>query len=276
MRWGRRLAALTLALGLMACGDDGPKEVEPTGDAFADYEDGRVSVIGTDPDGVSGAASAALQSGDCVVIGDSCQTAAELGCQGDDPIDVVVDNGQVVDVLCYGDVDQPTVVVDSSQTGGIDVPQNDNGAVLVFDAALDGQPIQGDLSIDANNVTLYGNGPENTIIEGDLVLTGNNTRVRGVTVTGNVTVTLNNASLVLTQVRGNLRLEQNNATIASCQVFGNIESESNNHILTDNGVGGALQLGGNGYQCGSNYAFIDANDDFIVTDDERGATLSCP
>ena len=46
----------------------------------------------------------------------------------------------------------------------IALPQNASGAVITFDEATDGTPIEDDVTLDAERVVLYGNGPDKTIL----------------------------------------------------------------------------------------------------------------
>jgi hypothetical protein len=105
--------------------------------------------------------------------------AAGAFCERDGgPYDIIVVDGEVVDVICYPPADDgQTTVVDGD--GDIAVPQNENNTTVTFDEATDGTPIEGDLVIDGNNVAVYGNGIDETVILGNVVLDGNNVRLRG-------------------------------------------------------------------------------------------------
>lgn len=200
---------------------------------------------------------------------DTCVAVAREGkyCKTDDgPVDAVVVDGKVVDVVCYEDTDGaqgPSVIVDGNHDGNIDVPQQDNGAVITFDPSTDGKPIKGDVVVDGNNVTLYGNGPDKSIIDGNLTITGNNARVRGVHVTGNVHIDLNTAALVFCVVDGNLKVDSNNSLIAECKVAGDFEVKGNNCILVNNTAGKEWKIDGSNTTCDGNTKFPD------------GSALSC-
>jgi hypothetical protein len=73
-------------------------------------------------------------------------------------------------------------------TGGSDgepresiVPVEDYGTV-----ELEATTYEGDLIVDATSAWIFGAGPERTIINGDLIISGNRNEIRGVRVTGRV------------------------------------------------------------------------------------------
>jgi hypothetical protein len=268
------------ALWGAGCADDSsgsrvtPTEFSEAG--YAPYSERQVAVVGTaDESGSVVRGSADLGQDDCLVVGEQCIPAKRLGCdRSSGPADVVVRHGQIAYVVCYGDTNAPTRLI-TSEGGAVQVPKNASNAVLVFDPATNGVPIEGDVVIDGNNVTLYGNGPDQTIIQGNLIITGNNARVRGITVLGNVVIDKNNTSLVLTRVEGNVILNLNNALVAGCEIFGNLQASFNNHVLIDNGIAGNLELTGNNYTCSGNFRIDDANSNKRVDENERGDSLSC-
>jgi hypothetical protein len=266
-------AALSL-VSLLACGDDPLYSTDP----FQDYEDGNVTVLNGD-DTVP-IATGQLDGETCLQLTEeTCVPVTRDGryCKTDQgPVDVVVVDGQVKEVVCYRDSDTTdTTVVVTNTEGGVDLPQTANGAVLTFGPATNGVPIEGDVTVDGNNVTVYGNGPENTIINGDLVISGNNARIRGVRVTGNVSITLNTAAILFSVIEGNLILDMNNSLAAENQVYGNIEVRKNNSTLVRNGVRGNLDIQGSGTICDGNYAITDPNNNKTLDEGETGAALSC-
>ncbi|MEQ8279712.1 MAG: hypothetical protein RMA76_04640 [Deltaproteobacteria bacterium] len=262
---------LTLALG---CGDDDVLFQQP----YQDYEDGDVTVIG----GADGEGSVATASGDndCVQVSDDTCTPVERRgkyCKSDEgPVDVVVVDGEVREVVCYEDTDGggPDDVT-IAEGGGTTIPQQGNGAVITFAAETDGQAVEGDVVIDGNDVTLYGNGPDKSIIDGDLLITGNNARVRGVRVTGNVTMDLNTAAFVFSVVDGNLLIRSNNCLVAEVDVFGNLVNDGNNSILVRNDVDDNFEGSGSGAVCDRNSYFDDDDGDGAVSDAERGEGFDC-
>jgi hypothetical protein len=263
----------------LACGS-----AEPVGDPNADYEEERVTVIGGDPESEDVAGSAQPGFGQCVDVGDGACVAPERAgqwCEREGgPYDLVVVDGEVVEVICYPPPeggDQPTVVVDEG-SGDVTIPQNENNTAIVFDESTDGEAIEGDIDVEGNNVSIYGNGPDDTIIDGDVVLSGNNVRLRGVTVTGNVTTDTNNVSIILCRVLGDIVLADdstNNSVISANEIHGSLTSTSNNHVIVSNVVQGEVSLTGNNHDCADNRFFADENDDQRADADEVGDAWSC-
>lgn len=274
MRATKLLLSASILVSAAACGDDAIYGIDP----YQDYEDENVTVINGD-DTVP-IATGQLDGETCLQLTeDNCVPVNREGkyCNTDSgPVDVVVVNGEVAEVVCYRDSGtNETTVVTTSTGGDVDVPQTANGSVLTFDPATNGVPIEGNVTVDGNNVTVYGNGPDNTIIEGNLIITGNNTRIRGVRVKGNVEISLNTAAILFSVIEGNLVMNYNNSLAAENQVYGNLEVKKNNTILVRNGVAGNLQNDGSGTSCDGNYVIDDANNDKHLDEGEAGAALSC-
>jgi hypothetical protein len=278
-----RCAALSL-LSLGACGDS-----RTPGSAFEDYEEDNVTVIGGDEAGAAGDERITLSGpkgdGECVEVSDNLcvpvDTKGEWCEREGGPVDIVVIDGEVVEVICYpppGNDGKPEEIIDAGQSGTIDVLQNANNTAVVFDPATNGVPIVADLAIDGNNVSVYGNGPDQTILQGDVTVDGNNVRLRGLTITGDLYLSLNNTSIVLCVVRGNVVMSSeatNGSVFVENDVFGNFTSDSNNNTLAGNDIQGTWTVTGNSNTCDANHSFTDANQDFVVDDPERGASLSC-
>ena len=256
------------------CGDDDVLYQQP----YQEYEDGDVTVIGAG-DGEARVATGA-QDGACIeVSGDICTPVERTGqyCKSDSgPVDVIVVDGQVRQVVCYEDSsgDGPEEVL-KTDSGNVEVPQQENGSVVTFDESTDGQPIEGNITIDGNDVTLYGNGPDKSIIKGNLTITGNNARIRGIRVTGNVVMELNTAALLLSVVEGNLVIRSNNNLVAENDIFGNLVNDGNNTILVGNDVGQNFEGEGSGAVCQDNFSFDDSNEDQSVSPEERGDLIEC-
>jgi hypothetical protein len=199
------LATITLAtIANFATACD-QRRLAATGDVQADHSEDRASVIGTDSNGTSIRGSTdPLTGNDCIIIGDDCLAPEAAGdfCERDGgPYDIIVVDGEVVDVICYPPADDgQTTVVDGD--GDIAVPQNENNTTVTFDDATDGTPIEGDLVIDGNNVAVYGNGIDETVILGNVILDGNNVRLRGLTIDGNLTVPKNNLAMLFVKGTG--------------------------------------------------------------------------
>lgn len=272
------LFTLVGSLTLCACGQE---DTLALSDPHRPFQEGATTVIGGD--GSMPIATGQLTEDGCLqVTAETCIAVERAGrycTTNEGPADVVVAGGVVREVVCYEDTDSsegPAIVVDGDGDGDLDVPQQDNGAVITFGEASNGKPIPGNVVVDGNNVTIYGNGPDNSIIDGNLVITGNNARVRGVRVRGNVEIALNTAALVLSVVEGNLQVSSNNVLIAENDVFGNVQVSGNNAILVANDAGQDWQITGASATCESNRAFDDGDANRMITDEERGELLTCP
>jgi hypothetical protein len=147
--------------------------------------------------------------------------------------------------------------------------------VCVLDDVDDGADITGDVTLDGNNVTLWGHGPDVSVIGGDLNISKNNARVRGVRVRGDVTIDHNNPSLVDCVIEGNLIIHGNNVAVALCDVWGTTQIDGNNAVLVENRLASAPEVTGNNTVCTSDFAFEDSDDDKIIADAELGQELAC-
>src|SRR5689334_12007047 len=142
------------------------------------------------------------------------------------PVDLIYADGELVQTVCYppaDDPDHPTEVIDGTKQGDLEVAQNANKTVVVIDPATNGMPITGDVTVDGNGVSIYGNGPENTILDGNVTLDGNNIRLRGVTITGDLIIRKNRVAVVLCRILGNVRLDTmstNGSVFAENDIFG--------------------------------------------------------
>ncbi len=210
---------------------------------------------------------------ECIEIGEAKgRFCADEGAQAD----VVVVDGEVVDVICYPNPEggTPLEEVQADENGTVMIPQNESGAVIVFGEETNGEPLEGDVTVDAERTTLYGNGPDQTILEGDLRVASNNSRVRGIEVTGNVHYegNSNGSALAFCRVRGSLTIASNKAVVANCDIFGDVTVEGNGATLINVGVGGDWSVK-NHEVCEGCYTFEDENEDFLVTEEERGELI---
>jgi len=252
--------------------DDGGQE------AYGGADDKAVVVSGSDTyvvTGDPGNECVELDNGDCVDLTEAKgRYCDEPGAQAD----VVVIDGEVVEVICYPDDDGGTPIEEVTRdgAGNGEIPQNQSGTVITFDESTDGEPFEGSLNLEAERTTLYGNGVGDTIIDGDLTVSSNNSRVRGVTVTGNLKIdkVSNNAALAFCEIQKDLKVEGNGVTVVNCQVFGNVDVTGNGCTLLNVGVGGQWNVNDK-TTCDGCYSFDDANDDFVVGDDELGDDLTC-
>lgn len=230
-----------------------------------------VTVIG--PDGAE--KNYDVPEGDACVTGTGpdCITTNER-CGPGVPADVVVNaDGKVVDVVCYPTEGTLTPEQIASLDGN--VVQNQNGAVLVLDDVSDGVDLSGDLNIDANQVVVYGNGPDVSVMSGNLTVDGNNAIVRGVRVVGDLDVLKNDSVLVYCVIEGDVRISGNNTHLSGCDIFGNVSIDGNNSVLNGNRIMGTVDVAGSNTTCADNLGFSDQNADGVVQSTELGAPLGC-
>lgn len=260
-------AAPILVAAVVACGSDEP----PPGDDTPYTSDPNKSVV---IGGAAGPTDAQTGSTGCVTLADG--TCADAKACGDgERRDVIVDSsGKVVDVVCYPANSSPPVI---EQQGDVQLGQTDNGGVVAIDGAADGVDITGNVTSAGNNVTVYGEGPDVSVIGGNVVATGNNFAMRGVTVQGNVEIGGgNNAAMVLCVIHGDLKIVGNNNVVADCDILGNILIEGSNNTLVGNHVGGTITVtdSKNGV-CDDNKKWNDANANKIFDAGEAGEVLTC-
>lgn len=252
-------------VGVFSCGGDARDSTFP-------YDANSTAVIGGDfhnPGGFAPRVTETPDGDECIDLDGLClKPQKECGDSG--AADVLLDDsGNVVDVICY-----PTSGV-SIETFEGRIDHVGNNVVIVFDADDDGADVTGDVTIDGNNVTLYGYGPNASVIGGNLNIDKNNAVVRGLRVEGDVTIDKNNASIVDCVIEGDLTIRGNNTSIALCEVWGDLVIEGNNTVLVQNHLATEPDVQGNNTVCASNLAFVDEDDDHLVSDDELGATIVC-
>ena len=274
-----------LAVTLFACSDDeastGWRVTEGNADTQSYGDDNTHTVVTADGDtyvvtGSSDASGCVDIDGNCIDIADAQgRYCDDEGAQADIIID---ENGNVIDVICYPPPDDGTPLeeITPDGEGNVTLEQNESGAVLTFDEASNGTPLEGDLKLEAERTTLYGNGIDETILNGNVEIESNNSRVRGLTIQGNVVFikNSNNSALALCKIEGNLQIHSNGTTVASCEVFGNVQADGNDLNLVNVGVQGNWEVN-DGATCNGCYSFSDESDDFIVDADEIGDPLQC-
>ena len=265
MRKFELLLVVCSLLGMAACGSDALPTRLP-------YDPNSTTVIGgayDNPDGLAWRLETTPDGDGCINLDGVCvQPQKQCGDKG--AADVLIDdNGAVADVICY-----PTegVAIESIE-GKVEHVGND--VVLVFDDEDDGADVVGDVKIDGNNVTLFGHGPDTSVIDGNLDIQKNNTVVRGVRITGDVKIDKNNPSLVDCVIEGDLTILGNNVGIALCDVWGKLKIDGNNAVLVSNHFASAPEVKGKNTVCSSNRLFHDADGDQHVSVDELGAEVTC-
>ena len=280
------LACGALALLLMGCGEEDAASSkwnvrEGAGDQ-TEYGSDEGTVVITPGRDVDESYVVSGEPGDqCVEIEDRCvpiEDAKARYCEDGGPADVIVVDGEVVDVICYPDPasGQPIEEAVVASDGGLELPQNKNGSVITFGPESDGVPFEGDVALEAERTVIYGRGIDETIFEGSIKVASNNSRIRGVTVNKDVVFqkNSNNSKISFTRILGNLKVESNGFSGANLIVFGDVSVKGNDAVLTNVAVQGAWDVS-NSAACYGCYSFDDTNDDLLIDDDERGDDLLC-
>ena len=200
---------------------------------------------------------------------DSC-VKPQADCGDDGTADVLLDHeGKPLAVICY-----PRDGVAVEEVEG-SLAKVGNNTVFVLDDRDDGPDVTGNVTIDGNNVTLYGHGPDVSVIGGDLLIDKNNARVRGVRVRGDVIIDKNNPSLIDCVIEGDLTIRGNNVGVALCDVWGETRIEGNNAVLVEDRLASAPSLSGKNAVCAGSVKFADGNADNMIADSELGDELAC-
>ena len=250
-------------LGGVACGG-GPKK---PGHKLP-WQAPRAQVISSD----RSALSVPAPDGDACLdyAGDDCIKPQEE-CGDDISSDVILDrDGHVLEVVCYPDGRELTLSEVQAQDG--EIAQNQNKSVIHVGV---GETLDGNLSIDANKVLVYGDDPATSTIAGDLTIDGNNVIVHGVRIQGDVQILSNSAFLVHCVIEGNLTVSKNNTVVSGCDVLGTTTVLGNNTALTGNYLVGPLELAGKHVECAGNFSAEDANEDGVLDETELGDPVSC-
>lgn len=248
---------LAVVGALAGCGEQGSEPVMP-------YSLGQAMVIGESKGGK-------LQKVDESCDTDACNAVLER-CGADSFADVVLsEHSEVLDVLCY----RPNLTVREIGDEPVDTVSVGNNTVLVFDGEDDELDVTGDVVIEGNNVIIYGEGADVSVIGGGLDIDKNNAMLRGLRIKGDVTITKNNAKLAFCEIEGNLDVTGNNTTLAECVVHGEINIEGNNTVLVQNQIADESPIFGKNARCNANVAFDDADSDFVVDDGELGDEVVC-
>lgn len=256
-------ATVCVAAALGACSDGGAKSHS------LPWDGNRTQVI----NGAGDITELPAPNGDaCLDLQGAC-IQPQLTCEGR-AADVVLDgDGKLVQTVCYPAAG--TLTVSEIEANNGNVAQNQNNSVIVLDDIDDGIDIDGDVSVDANNVVIYGADPNNAVISGNLSIDGNNTIVRGVRIQGDVSIVKNNAVFLNCVIEGDVTISANDTVIAACDVLGTITITGNNTKLSANHIVGELSISGNNTKCTSNVAAVDADGDGILLTSELGAPVVC-
>lgn len=263
----KQSALLVAGVMLVACAADG-------GTASLPYTANLTTIIGdyddaSDEDDRS--RTVPTPDDDACVDEDSASCVKPQDTCGPDGVaDVLLDvHGAVRSVICY-----PTSGVSVQNVEG-DIEHVGNNVVLVLDDVADDADITGDVTIDGNNVVLFGYGPATSLIDGNLYIDKNNAIVRGIHVAGDVVIDKNNASLIDCVIEGNLTVHGNNTSIGLCDVWGEVTISGNNTVLVADRVASLPAIAGHNTVCNAAVLFTDANGDAVVGLNELGAPIAC-
>lgn len=272
----KRLLTVAAVLVQVGCGGSDSSTDNTSNTSPYPYTPGQTSVVGagaapgsgakpTEATTPTGAGCLKDDKGKCVDLAASCPA--------DSKVDVVVNkDGVVVDVICYPTGQVPVSSPEKDPPGD---RTYSNGQVVVLDGTDDGDDIKGNVDVDSNNVTIWGEGPDVSVIGGNLDITKNDGVVRGVRIKGNVTITGNNVTLLLCVVEGDVTINGNNNVLASCDVYGKVIVAGQNDAVVNNRIQGALTDNGSGLTCDNNISFTDKDSDKLFDEGEAGAAISC-
>lgn len=269
----RAIFIVTAVVGLVvACG--GSESSELTGNNTPYTSDPNKTVVVGGGTTTGGSAAQTVSGNACIKLPSGvCVNAKE--CAVDERRDVIVDSaGKVVSVVCYPANATPTVV---DSQGNVMLGKTGNNEVVAIDGAADGVDIAGDVTSRGNNVTVYGQGSDVSMIGGNVNAEGNGFALRGVTVKGNVEVSGgNNAVLVLCVIEGDVIITGNNTVIAECSILGNVTINGVNTVLVGNEVGRGVSLtDAKNTVCDGNVVWTDANANRLLDSGESGAPITC-
>lgn len=250
------LAALSSVLTL-ACGAD------PSYYPGGDHTTSVVSGGGAEQYGTpSGTGCVVTPLNPCIKPQSMCGDSARA--------DVILNpDGSVLSIICYplrapGD---PVVLIPAQgpvATG--------NKGVVVLDP---GQVVNGNLTVDGNNATVFGAGPAVSTITGDLAVSFNDGVVRGVSIRGNAVIGGNNTSLFWCVIDGDVTINSNDNILADCDIYGKVTINGNNNQLVGNRIQGGIKVNANNTSCQGNVGFTDVNANQVIEPAEVGSKLTC-
>ena len=250
------ILALTAVLAL-ACGAD--PSYYPGGDH-------RTSVLSG-----GGAQDYATPSGKgCISTPSNPCITPQSTCGDGGRADVILNpDGSVLSTLCYpahvpGD---PLVIIPAQ--GPVSVG---NKELLILGP---GQVVNGNLSVDGNNTTIFGSGPAVSVVNGSLAVEKNNGVVRGLYIRGDAVIDGNNTALVWCVIEGNVTINSNNNLLADCDIFGKVTINGNNNQLVSSRVQSGIAVNANNTVCRGNFGFTDGNTNHVIEPIEVGAALTC-
>lgn len=235
------VASLILPLLLGACGDD-PSGVLVGWSGENNHEDPTTLSVA---EGDIYIATVTVEAGgECTMVGNDCividgETGSFCGMERA-RADIAVVEGEVLAVICFPPDDDGTPIEEVAVEEGAQIPQPENGVVIIFDESTNGEVVEGDIVINAERTTILGNGIDQTIIGGNVTVLSNNSRIREVTIQGDLRYgeNSNNSAISFSNVRGNLQIGSNGFSAFDIQVFGDVQVIGKNTQLFKVGIQG--------------------------------------
>jgi hypothetical protein len=243
------------------CGDDEPSAAAPYGVGKTVVSGDGGSTVYDTPEGDA-----------CIDIGSQCIPPQKY-CGQNAKIDVIVDSdGEYVETVCY-----PSDGVTHEDHKG-SIKTDEDGASIVLDNKDDGADVTDNVEFKGNDSTLYGHGPEVSVIRGNVKIIGDNAALRGIRIEGNVDLEGDGAHLINCVIEGNLHVKGNGNTVVDCIVFGDLKTDATNTKLIANYVQKELRSDHESSWCSGNYNFTDANENLRIDPSEYDGAeaVSCP
>lgn len=247
-------------LALLACG----RKTAPPSSTFSAYIESRLTAITTGTPStitVSAAHATCVDTGTCLSPAlDSAYCATPAG-----PADLLIVDGALKHTFCYASTSSQ--IITAVATNDLVIAQT--GAVVTFNSATYNQWFGGKLDIEADNVVIYGNGPQTTLFKGDLEIHGHNVKVRGIRIGGEV-VTANPVDLAFTTIAGGADLPSGSAVVETL-IFGSLVLDGG--LVAQSEVQGTFTVTNS--ECESNRHVADISGDGLIDQDELGSPLEC-
>jgi hypothetical protein len=270
----RVAVCLSVSTALCACVIQRETTIhEPENRGFENHE---VAVIGLDP--AHGDPTDVWFDGHCVWLADGeCLLVDTRGtwCELESvPMDVVLAFTEITALLCYRE--REPIFYIGQGLGDLLVPHTGVGATVYFVDSTDGEPLIGDIFVRGDEIMMWGNGQNATIIAGSVVVSGDAVQLRGLTIEGDLTVTSSATDLAFVTVRGNLTTQGTGGVFARTTVYGNLEVTGPDNVFIENGVQGTMAFAESDNICDGNFRFTDRDTNGAVSADEILGTYVCP
>ena len=251
---------LMFLVSLLACGR---ARTAPSA-TFAAYAEGRLTAIAS---GLPASISVSAAHASCVQVG-SCfapTTDADYCATPAGPADLLMVSGALKHTFCYPSSSSQIIVVATAT----DLVISQTGAVVTFNSGTYNQWFGGKLDIEADNVVIYGNGPQSTLFRGNLEVHGANAKIRGVRIGGAV-VTQKPIALAFTTIAESAELPAGSAVIATL-VLGSLTLSGG--LVAQSEVQGTFNVTAS--ECESNRHVADISGDGLIDQNELGSAIDC-